>query len=75
MSEQSVSVIRGNPSPEETAAVAAAIELYAAELRQVSSAAETGSEMNGWQRAALREGVEARRIVANVWGAAPVGPS
>lgn len=72
MSEHSISVMRGNPTEEEAAAISAAIDLFASEM-SASSATETSPQSN-WQQAALREAVEARRIVANVWGAAPVGP-
>jgi len=75
MSEQSISVTRGNPTEREAAAIAAAIEMHAAELAKPAAGSGEGSELDNWQRAALREGVEARRVIANVWGSAPVGPS
>jgi hypothetical protein len=75
MNERSISVTKGNPSEQEAAAIAAAIDLYAAELNSVVAQSSGNGEANNWQRAALREAVEARRVVANVWGSAPVGPS
>ena len=72
MSQHSITVTRGNPSEEEAAAIAAAIDLFASEM-STPAGVEADSQSN-WQRAALREAVEARRITANVWGAAPVGP-
>lgn len=75
MSERAISVTKGNPSQEEAAAIAAAIDLYAAELSSAADQSATEGRANNWQQAALREAVEARRVVANVWGSAPVGPS
>lgn len=75
MSKRSISVTKGNPSQEEAAAIAAAIDLYAAELSSVATRSSAEGGASNWQKAALREAVEARRVVANVWGSAPVGPS
>lgn len=75
MNERSISVTKGNPSQQEAAAIAAAIDLYAAELSSVAAQSSGNGGTNNWQQAALREAVEARRVVANVWGSAPVGPS
>lgn len=72
MSNHSISVIKGNPTEEEAAAISAAIDLFGAEMSP--STQDREGALNNWQRAALREAVEARRIVANVWGSAPVGP-
>ena len=67
-----ISIGNGSPSSDEAAAIAAAIGMLAA-----SRAAATGGEApaeSGWARAALREGVEARRLVADVWGTSPPRP-
>lgn len=71
-SEHSFSVIRGNPSESEAAAIAAAIDLYVAELEADSG--KQAQMVSGWQQAALREGVESRVVIADVWGSAPIGP-
>ena len=70
--DHSFAVTRGNPSESEAAAIAAAIDQYVAEL-EADAKASTKIE-SGWQRAALREGVESRTVIADVWGSAPVGP-
>jgi len=75
MSEKSISVTKGNPTEDEAAAIAAAIDLFAAEMSSASAQSAAEDATSNWQRAALREGVEARRVVANVWGTAPVGPN
>jgi len=49
-----------SPSPEETAAIAAAIERFQAETAPAEAVEETVSP---WQRAALVEGVSARGTV------------
>ena len=72
MSQHTISAISGNPTDEEAAAISAAIDLFAAEM--TPTARESEGALNNWQRAALREAVEARQIVANVWGSAPIGP-
>lgn len=75
MSEKSISVTKGNPTEDEAAAIAAAIDLFAAEVSSGPEGSESGASTSNWQRAALREAVEARRVVADVWGTAPVGPN
>jgi len=67
-----ISIGNGSPSSEEAAAVAAAIGMLAAG-RANASGGEAPAE-SGWARAALREGVEARRLVADVWGTSPPRP-
>ena len=74
MSEKSISVTKGNPTEDEAAAIAAAIDLFAAETSSRADGSESGSVTSNWQRAALREAVEARTVVADVWGTSPVGP-
>lgn len=75
MSEKSISVTKGNPTEDEAAAIAAAIDLFAVETSSGPEGPESASSTSNWQRAALREGVEARRVVADIWGTAPVGPN
>jgi hypothetical protein len=50
-----------NPSAEESAAIAAAIELFRAETAPAAEA--EGEEVSPWQRAALVEGVGAKATV------------
>lgn len=54
-------------SPEEAAAIAAALERFLIETAPVAEASEA---VNPWQRAALEEGVAARRFEPNGWGPA-----
>jgi hypothetical protein len=49
-----------NPSEEESAAIAAAIERFQAET---APAEESGEALSPWQRAALTEGVGAKATV------------
>jgi hypothetical protein len=51
----------GSPNPDEAAAIAAAIARFQAETAPVEGAA--GEAVGPWQRAALVEGVGAKRIV------------
>lgn len=53
-------------SPEEAAAVIAAIEQFLAETAPVASTEP--AEMSAWQRASLEEGVETRRGLSGTWG-------
>jgi hypothetical protein len=52
-------------SPAETAAIAAAVERFIAETTPEAPAAET---MNPWTRAALLEGVGAKRTIQDLEG-------
>ena len=52
-------------SPEEAAAIAAALEQFLAETAPAPQEAE---EVNRWQQAALREGIAARQIEPSGWG-------
>lgn len=54
-------------SGEEAAAVAAAIARFEAELG-TALAAESGPRLNAWQRAALIEGVSAKRTPQEIGG-------
>jgi hypothetical protein len=51
-------------SPEEAAAVAAAIERFLIE----TAPAPQPTRQNPWQRAALREGIASRQIEPSGWG-------
>jgi hypothetical protein len=53
-----IELARGNATPEEAAAIAAALERFLADTAPAPAAAEPAS---GWQRAALIEGVSAKR--------------
>jgi hypothetical protein len=54
-------------SPEEAAAIAAALERFLVETAPPPQAADRG---NPWQRAALAEGIASRQIQPNGWGPA-----
>ncbi len=54
----SISVVPASATEEEAAAIAAALERFLVETAPPPSTA--GPELGGWQRAALREGIEAR---------------
>ncbi len=51
-------------SATEAAAIAAALELFLADTAPV---AEPAPRRSAWQAAALREGVEARRLAGRAW--------
>jgi hypothetical protein len=52
-------------SPEEAAAIAAALERF---LAETAPAPQAGRAQNPWQRAALAEGIASRRIEPSGWG-------
>jgi hypothetical protein len=52
-------------SPEEAAAIAAALEQF---LVETAPAPEPGGQGDPWQRAALAEGTGARQVEPNGWG-------
>ncbi len=54
-------------SPEEAAAIAAALERF---LAETAPALQAGHAQNPWQRAALAEGIASRRIEPSGWGPA-----
>jgi len=58
--------VQGMASPEEAAAIAAALEQFLGETAPAPSA----EAVSRWQRAALLEGVE-RAPRVDVWGSAP----
>ena len=59
--------LRGSSaSPEEAAAVIAAVEQFLADTAPAPGAPST--KVNPWQRAALLEGVRAKEAFASPWG-------
>jgi hypothetical protein len=56
-----------NASPDEAAAIAAALEQF---LRETAPAPRP-AEVSRWQQAALREGVGSRSGLGSGWGIAP----
>jgi hypothetical protein len=62
-----IEMAQSSATPEEAAAIAAALERFLAETAQAPVPTETVSR---WGRAALLEGVE-RAPRADVWGSAP----
>lgn len=52
-------------SPEEAAAIAAALEQF---LIETAPAPRADERQNPWQRAALREGIAARQVEPSGWG-------
>jgi hypothetical protein len=61
-----IELVTPAPSPQEAAAVTAAIEQFLAETAP-APAVERPS-LNAWQRAALLEGVSAQEPVTSPWG-------
>jgi hypothetical protein len=59
--------IRAAPdaSPEEAAAIAAALEQF---LVETAPAPQAGEDVNPWQRAALADGIASRQIEPGGWG-------
>jgi hypothetical protein len=62
-----IEVISPSASPQEAAAIAAAIERFLAETSP-ASAPESAPSVSAWQRAALEEGVSARQALGSAWG-------
>lgn len=52
-------------SPEEAAAIAAALEQF---LIETTPAAQAADRRNPWQEAALHEGIAARQVQPTGWG-------
>lgn len=63
----SIRIEPASASPEEAAAIAAALERF---LAETAPPPRTYEDVNPWQRAALREGVASRRIEPSGWGPA-----
>lgn len=62
-----IEITAANASPQEAAAIAAALEQF---LIETAPAPERSATQNPWQRAALREGIAARQIEPSGWGPA-----
>jgi hypothetical protein len=60
-----IEVISPAASPQEAAAIAAAIERFVAET---APAPQPAHPVSAWQRAALEEGVSARQALGSAWG-------
>ena len=60
-----IEIEAANASPDEAAAIAAALEQF---LVETAPAAHATPPQNRWQAAALREGVSARDFQAGGWG-------
>jgi len=54
-----------NASPEEAAAIAAALELF---LAETAPPPQPRRRLSRWQRAALAEGIGARQVEPGGWG-------
>jgi hypothetical protein len=61
-----IEVVSPSASPQEAAAIAAAIERFIAETAPAPAPSAPGS---AWQRASLEEGVSARQALGIGWGA------
>ena len=62
-----IEVENGSATPEEAAAISAAIQQFIAETTPVAG---ERPRRNPWQAAALREGIAARQIEPSGWGPA-----
>ena len=62
-----IQIEAANASPDETAAIAAALERF---LAETAPALQDAQAQNPWQRAALAEGIASRRIEPSGWGPA-----
>jgi hypothetical protein len=60
-----IEIVSPGGSPQEAAAIAAAIERFVAET---APAPQPAASVSGWQRAALEEGVSARQELRSAWG-------
>jgi hypothetical protein len=60
-----IEIQASNASPEEAAAIAAALEQFLIETAPVAHPVE---RQNPWQRAALEEGIASRQIEPTGWG-------
>jgi hypothetical protein len=60
-----IQIEAANASPEEAAAIAAALEQF---LIETAPAPQTNAPASGWQRTALREGVGAHDELTPGWG-------
>ncbi len=62
-----IQIEAANASPEEAAAIAAALGRF---LAETAPAQQDAHAQNPWQRAALAEGIASRRIEPSGWGPA-----
>lgn len=63
-----IEIEAANASPEEAAAIAAALEQF---LVETAPAPEATAPKSRWQTAGLREGVAVRRLEPGGWGVRP----
>jgi hypothetical protein len=63
----SIRIEAASASPEEAAAIAAALERF---LLETAPSPQAGGRGNPWQRAALAEGIASRQIEPSGWGPA-----
>jgi hypothetical protein len=64
-----IEMISAGASEDEAAAIVAALEQFLADT--APSPATRRQAQSAWQRAALEEGIAARRVSGAVWGHAP----
>jgi hypothetical protein len=64
-----IEVVSGGASESEAAAIAAAIDQFLADTAPAPGPSERPT--SAWQRAALEEGISARRVSATGWGHSP----
>ena len=64
-----LSIVAPSASPEEAAAIVAALEQFLADT--APPATSDRKPVSGWQRAGLEEGVSARHLGGYVWGHSP----
>ena len=60
-----IEIQSANASPEEAAAIAAALQQF---LAETAPAAQSSPPVSGWQRAALADGIGARSFQPGGWG-------
>ncbi len=60
-----IQIEAGSASPEEAAAIAAALEQF---LIETAPAPQAADQQNPWQRAALWDGIAARQVEPSGWG-------
>jgi hypothetical protein len=65
-----IEIRAANASPEEAAAIAAALEQF---LAETAPAPQSTPARSRWQTAALREGVSAHRLEPGGWGPSGAG--
>jgi hypothetical protein len=63
-----IEIQAANASPEEAAAIAAALEQF---LAETAPAPQSTPPRSGWQSTALREGVSAHGLEPGGWGPSP----